>query len=53
MIMSHFIIIAIAVLVATKAKAQTKDNLTDPKRGEKSECKRRSPIKGRAIKYKS
>ena len=38
--MTHFIITAIVVLAATKADAQTKDNLTKPKRKEKFEGKR-------------
>ena len=38
--MSHFIITAIAVSAAAKAKAQAKDNLTNPKGGEKFEAKR-------------
>jgi len=48
--MYHFIITAIVALAAAKVKAQAKENLTDPKRCKKSECKRRSPIKERAIK---
>jgi hypothetical protein len=38
--MSHFIITAIIALAAAKAKAQVKDNLTNPKRREKFEEKR-------------
>ena len=38
--MSHFIITAIIALAAAKAKAQVKDNLTQPKCSEKSEAKR-------------
>ena len=38
--MYHFIITAIVTLAAAKVKAQTKDNLTNSKRREKSEAKR-------------
>jgi len=38
--MRHFIITAIVLLAAAKAKAQAKDNLTKPKRREKFEGKR-------------
>jgi hypothetical protein len=38
--MYHFIITAIVVLAAAKAKSQAKDNLTNSKRKEKSEAKR-------------
>ena len=38
--MSHFIITAIIALAAAKAKAQVKDNLTQPKSVEKAEGKR-------------
>jgi len=37
--MSHYIITAIVVLLAAKAKAQAKDNLTNSKRREKFEAK--------------
>jgi hypothetical protein len=38
--MSHFIITAIIVLAAAKAKAQVKDNLTNSKCREKIEAKK-------------
>jgi len=43
--MRYFIITAIVVLAAAKAKAEVKDNLTNPERRDKSEGKRVVAVK--------
>jgi hypothetical protein len=51
--MRHFIITAIIVLAAAKAKAEVKDNLTNQERRDKSEGKRVVAIKREGYAKKS